>query len=179
MPGKSHNSTSNKGSFAYIYKMLHHEIRNNIVAELNSEDMLSFNVISERLRVDRAALAYHLRLLKQVGLIENFYHKREGSKNHSYYRLTSFARWLLSRDMNLSLESEHFQIPLEADVKPGDLSVNPKSSRIRISGEESPEIPEKEIDKEKVGEVTTGLENNVKIIIDPRIKYRSYRVILE
>jgi hypothetical protein len=44
------------------------------------------------INIERASLAYHIKILTNAGLINNFYDKRLGVKDHSYYEISAFGK---------------------------------------------------------------------------------------
>ena len=57
----------------------------------------SFNELMKNLNISQQKLAYHLQKLVKFNIITNFYDKREGVKDHSFYALSDFGRDLISR----------------------------------------------------------------------------------
>ncbi len=47
------------------------------------------------MNITRQKLAYHLQILTNYDIITNFYDKRQGVKDHSFYELSAFGRELL------------------------------------------------------------------------------------
>jgi len=108
---------------------------------------MPFNFISQKLNVERSKLAYHIRVLKNADLIQNYYEKQENMKNHSFYRLTELGMWVLSNDLELSVESRLYK---------------KITSKTKKDSEQS--------DKE-------NLENEKEEVVkDPRIRYETYRI---
>ena len=75
---------------------LRNKIRQTIFTLLSSQNSLSFNELMRKLDITRPKLAYHLQILINYNIITNFYDKREGVKDHSYYELSAFGRDLLT-----------------------------------------------------------------------------------
>jgi DNA-binding transcriptional regulator GbsR (MarR family) len=69
--------------------------RQQIFVTLISRNNLSFNDLVHELNISRQKLAYHLQILIKYNIIINFYDKREGIKDHSFYELSSFGKDLL------------------------------------------------------------------------------------
>jgi predicted transcriptional regulator len=157
-------------SLAHTFSQLNQPIRRKIIKLLATTPRLSFKEISERLELDRAALAYHLRLLRNAALIDNFYENQEGSKQYSYYKLTEFARWLLNHDLNLSLESQRYQ-PHKQPEESLSLDENrlEETDSVITSGTGS----KNETSQESI------LDEPFEVKKDPRVRYRSYRITLK
>jgi len=90
---------------------LRNGIRQQIFQYLIERNTCSFNELLGYLKVPRPKLAYHLQILLKYNIINNFYDKREGIKDHSFYELSSFGRELLvgfpqDRGLNLMLRPE-------------------------------------------------------------------------
>ncbi|MCK5559713.1 MAG: helix-turn-helix transcriptional regulator [Thermoplasmata archaeon] len=79
------------GKFVMMLEALAHRIRRNIFSLLIEHPSLSFNQLMTKLKIERASLAYHLGILRKANLINNFYDKREGVKDHSFYELSAFG----------------------------------------------------------------------------------------
>ena len=79
------------GKFVMMLEALAHRIRRNIFSLLLKHPSLSFNQLMTKLKIERASLAYHLGILRKANLINNFYDKREGVKDHSFYELSAFG----------------------------------------------------------------------------------------
>jgi predicted transcriptional regulator len=101
--------TMSTESMAVIYRVLDKKIRFDILNTLRNEGPMPFNFISDTLQIDRAKLAYHIRILKNANLVYNYYDKMENVKNHSFYKLTDLARWILNNDMRLVSEASRYQ----------------------------------------------------------------------
>jgi predicted transcriptional regulator len=71
---------------------LANKTRRHIFELLLDSPSLSFNQIMKIMNIDRAALAYHLKILKKAELINNFYDKRQNIKDHSYYEISEFGK---------------------------------------------------------------------------------------
>lgn len=52
---------------------------------------LSFSQILERLGLNSSTLSHHLKILTEAGLIENYYSKKPGIDEYSFYNTTSFG----------------------------------------------------------------------------------------
>jgi DNA-binding Lrp family transcriptional regulator len=140
-------NTNISDSMARIYRVLDKKIRYDLLNILRNEGPMPFNFISEALEIDRAKMAYHIRILKEVNLIENYYDKMENVKNHSFYRLTGLGQWILTHDLRLLEESKRFS-----------------SDRVEQNDVEN----EQPIKAEDI--------NGIKIIEDPRIRQVIYKV---
>lgn len=66
-----------------IFKVLSDQQRRDILLMLKDNDM-SAGTIAEKLEISPAALSYHLRLLKQAGLIVEY-----KNKNYVYYQINT------------------------------------------------------------------------------------------
>jgi predicted transcriptional regulator len=150
--------------------LLDSPVRKNIVNLLFSLGSASFKSLSTKLELDRAGLAYHIRLLKNAGLIDNFYSNRENTRSYSYYRLTEFARWLLTHDVTMTLESQQYlQQVLDKEGK----EEGPRDKKEQMS---------KKISAKKKGSFTDSFGTDpeqVKIKKDPRVRYHNYKIYLK
>jgi predicted transcriptional regulator len=91
----------NQGSFdenrlSWSAQGLRNQIRQQIFQTLATKNSCSFNELKSYLNIPQPKLAYHLQILIKNNIITNFYDKREGIKDHSFYDLTAFGRELLS-----------------------------------------------------------------------------------
>lgn len=68
------------------YRAIDNDYRLNVLTRLHDEPDIAFNDLAKKVMIDRALLAYHVGVLKDVGLIESKYERR--SKKSSKYRLT-------------------------------------------------------------------------------------------
>ena len=75
---------------------LRNKFRQQIFSLLTTRNNLSFNDFLQNLNIARPKLAYHLQILTEQNIIKNFYDKREGVKDHSFYELSSFGRELFT-----------------------------------------------------------------------------------
>ena len=80
--------------YTLMVEALANKIRRSIFSILQERPNLSFNQLMKNLKIDRASLAYHLGLLLKADLINNFYDKREGVKDHSFYEISAFGKTL-------------------------------------------------------------------------------------
>lgn len=69
-----------------VYRAIDNDYRLNVLTRLRDEPDIAFNDLAKKMRIDRALLAYHVGVLKDVGLIKSKYERR--SKKSSKYRLT-------------------------------------------------------------------------------------------
>ena len=69
-----------------VYRAIDNDHRLDVLTRLRDEPDIAFNDLAKKLRIDRGLLAYHVGVLKDVGLIECEYERR--SKKSSKYRLT-------------------------------------------------------------------------------------------
>ena len=72
-----------------IYGALDNDDRLNIIIALYNNPDISFNELARSVNIDKPLLAYHVGLLRHVGLIESKY-ERVGRKS-TKYRLTDQA----------------------------------------------------------------------------------------
>lgn len=78
-----------------IYSVLDNEDRLNILFTVAEKPDISFNDISRKTGIEKPLLAYHLGVLKHVGLVEMEYQKR--SKKFTKYRLTEKGKEILEK----------------------------------------------------------------------------------
>jgi len=78
-----------------IYRALDNDDRLNILFTIAKEPGISFNDISRKTGIEKPLLAYHLGLLKHVGLVEMRYQKR--SKKSTMYNLTDKGKEILEK----------------------------------------------------------------------------------
>jgi predicted transcriptional regulator len=166
-------STRNHGyrqpSIAATYKQLDHPRRKDIINILYNFGPQAFRIIGERLEIDRAALAYHLKILRNANLIENFYDNITDSKSYSYYRLTDYARWLLNNDLNLSLESQQYRPPERlSDV----------NAEVDVTDENSDQINHAVPIIASSDTKASIIEEDFKVVKDPRVRYSKYKISL-
>ena len=76
---------------------LRNKIRLKIFQLLSTRNSCSFNELINNLNISQPKLAYHLQKLVKFNIITNFYDKRQGVKDHSFYALSDFGRDLISR----------------------------------------------------------------------------------
>ena len=96
---------------------LRNKNRQLIFTLLVNRNNLSFNALMLELDIPRQKLAYHLQVMKEYGIISNFYDKREGIKDHSYYELSAFGRELQTGVNNMTL------YPDENDIESNEAKV--------------------------------------------------------
>lgn len=72
-----------------IYSALDNEDRLNILIALYANPDISFSELARNVNIDKPLLAYHVGLLRHIGLIESKY-ERDGRKT-TKYRLTDQA----------------------------------------------------------------------------------------
>lgn len=84
-----------------IYSALDNDSRLKILYTIFNEPDIAFNDIARKTEMDKPALAYHLGVLKNVGLVEMEYQKR--SKKLTKYRVTKEGEEIL-RKLNLVVE---------------------------------------------------------------------------
>ena len=88
------NSDNNK--VYWSAQALRNPTRQLIFELLSERNNCSFNELLSYLNIPRQKLAYHLQVLTKYNILSNFYDKREGVKDHSFYELSSFGRELIS-----------------------------------------------------------------------------------
>jgi hypothetical protein len=93
-------------NFLAAAQALNDPFRQHIFVTLISKNSLSFNDLVHELNISRQKLAYHLQILIKYNIIINFYDKREGVKDHSFYELSSFGKDLLLGSPAKSQENE-------------------------------------------------------------------------
>ena len=69
-----------------VYRAIDNDHRLNILTTLFDEPDIAFNDLARKTEIERGLLAYHIGVLKDVGLIKSEYERR--SKKSSKYRLT-------------------------------------------------------------------------------------------
>ncbi|EYE88910.1 ArsR family transcriptional regulator [Fervidicella metallireducens AeB] len=69
------------------------ETRQRIILILAEEEGLNVNMITERLSLSRPAISHHLKLLKQVGIIDM---ERKGTENYYYLTLKDSVQMIKS-----------------------------------------------------------------------------------
>jgi len=74
---------------------LRNQYRQQIFTLLNANYSLSFNELMIQLGISRPKLAYHLQIMLNNNIITNFYDKRQGIKDHSFYELSAFGKELI------------------------------------------------------------------------------------
>jgi DNA-binding transcriptional ArsR family regulator len=78
-----------------IYRALDNDSRLKILYTILNEPDIAFNDIARKTEIDKPALAYHLGVLKNVGLVEMEYQKR--SKKLTKYRVTEQGKEILKK----------------------------------------------------------------------------------
>lgn len=91
---KQQNSNNNKVHWSA--QALRNTTRQRIFELLSERNNCSFNELLSYLNIPRQKLAYHLQILTKYNILSNFYDKREGVKDHSFYELSGFGRELIS-----------------------------------------------------------------------------------
>jgi DNA-binding transcriptional ArsR family regulator len=84
-----------------IYRALDNDSRLKILYTILNEPDIAFNDIARKTEIDKPALAYHLGVLKNVGLVEMGYQKR--SKKLTKYRVTEQGKEILKK-LNIVVE---------------------------------------------------------------------------
>ncbi|MEM0313263.1 MAG: winged helix-turn-helix domain-containing protein [Candidatus Bathyarchaeia archaeon] len=77
------------------YSILDNDYRLNILFTVADEPELSFNDIARKTGIEKALLAYHIGVLKHVGLVEMEYQKR--SRKLTKYKLTEEGKKILEK----------------------------------------------------------------------------------
>jgi DNA-binding transcriptional ArsR family regulator len=85
-----------------IYRALDNESRLKILYTILNEPDIAFNDIARKTEIDKPALAYHLGVLKNVGLVEMEYQKRSKklTKTNSFTLLLHNFPSYLSTDVD-------------------------------------------------------------------------------
>jgi predicted transcriptional regulator len=78
-----------------VYKVLDNDNRLNILYTILNEPDIAFNEIARKTGMDRGALAYHIGVLKHVGIVGMEYEKR--SKKLTKYRITEEGKEILRK----------------------------------------------------------------------------------
>ncbi|MEM3061663.1 MAG: winged helix-turn-helix domain-containing protein [Nitrososphaeria archaeon] len=78
-----------------IYSVLDNDYRLNILFTIANEPDISFNDIARKTGIEKGLLAYHLGVLKNVGLVEMEYSKR--SKKLTKYKLTDEGKKIFEK----------------------------------------------------------------------------------
>lgn len=81
----------------------------NIVELLKTHD-LSFSQIQKIINIDKGTLSYHIKKLLKSALIVNYYQKKEGTNEYSFYQLTGFAKDLLDNISKINPDKEKTKI---------------------------------------------------------------------
>jgi hypothetical protein len=84
-------------NYKYLFvaaQALQNRYRQQIFSLLVEKNSMSFNDFLKILKISRSKLAYHLNTLIKNNIITNFYDKREGAKDHSFYELSLLGRRL-------------------------------------------------------------------------------------
>lgn len=69
-----------------VYRAIDNDHRLNILTTLFVEPDIAFNDLARKTEIERGLLAYHVGVMKDVGLVKSEYERR--SKKSSKYRLT-------------------------------------------------------------------------------------------
>lgn len=96
---------------------LRNRIRQQIFLELIKKNNQSFNDLVCTLNISQSKLAYHLQIMIDHNIITNFYDKRVGIKDHSFYELSAFGQELLTgTPLNIEPEPSD-QIEMTNNIK--------------------------------------------------------------
>jgi len=129
--------------FVDMAEALAHKTRRLIFELLLDNPSLSFNQIMKKINIERASLAYHLRILSKAGLINNFYDKRQGIKDHSYYEISAFGKNIskeLFEKVEHKMELEQFNTINFRNVEKFTI-VNKVPNNTKIQNEQDLEQP--------------------------------------
>ncbi|MEM2380884.1 MAG: winged helix-turn-helix domain-containing protein [Candidatus Nezhaarchaeales archaeon] len=77
-----------------VYRALDNDCRLNILITLSNKPNIAFNDLARETSIEKGLLAYHLGVLKDVGLVESEYKRR--SKKISMFRLTAKGKRVIS-----------------------------------------------------------------------------------
>ncbi len=77
-----------------LYGALNNPIRLDAFLLISENPGMAFNDIAKKFKEDKALVAYHLGVLKTVGLV-NFAYERKGRTSYSSYTLTDLAKKVL------------------------------------------------------------------------------------
>jgi predicted transcriptional regulator len=119
--------------FVVMIDALAHKIRRSIFSLLLEHPSLSFNQIMNTLTIERASLAYHLGILRKAKLINNFYDKREGVKDHSFYEVSTFGKEIyqeLFKKVKLGLKLEQYNTINFRNVTTYTIEPKPKAKTV-------------------------------------------------
>lgn len=125
--------------FVNMTEALAHKTRREIFELLLDNPSLSFNQIMKIMNIGRASLAYHLKILANAGLINNFYDKRQGVKDHSYYEISAFGKNIsqeLFEKVEHSMKLELFNTINFRNVEKFNIT---SKSRKKVSGQDEKE----------------------------------------
>ncbi len=75
-----------------VLNILSDETRLALVILLLKEGELSFSELNKKSGLAKNTLSHHLKTLTQAALVSNYYRKREGTTEFSYYNATDHAR---------------------------------------------------------------------------------------
>lgn len=92
----SQNDNINQDKLVWAAQALRNKFRLQIYQLLSNKNSCSFNELMRNLNISQPKLAYHLQTLIKYNIITNFYDKREGVKDHSFYELSPFGRELFT-----------------------------------------------------------------------------------
>jgi len=92
----SQSEDFDQDKLVWAAQALRNKIRLQIYQQLASKNSCSFNELMHSTKVTQPKLAYHLQTLIKYNIITNFYDKREGVKDHSFYELSTFGRELFA-----------------------------------------------------------------------------------
>jgi predicted ArsR family transcriptional regulator len=78
--------------FGWMIEAIGHQMRFDILAVLINHDDLSLTRLAELLKTTPQNLQPHVKKLELGGLVQNFFQKREGRREYSFYQLTNFGQ---------------------------------------------------------------------------------------
>lgn len=104
-------------------KALSEDARLAVVVVLLKNGEMTFSELSRILEMSSSNLTHHLKKLTQAALIENFFQRKEGSEEYSFYRATLLAEDF-TRNMLNSLKAESFEdLTYPPEIRPKEMTV--------------------------------------------------------
>jgi len=76
-----------------VYRAIDNDVRLNALSVIANDSDIAFNDLAKKVGVETGLLAYHIGVLKSVGLVESAYVRR--SKKTSKYRLSEEGKRIL------------------------------------------------------------------------------------
>lgn len=74
-----------------ILKSLSHNIRFKICINLINRGSLSFSKLIQVLKIDNSKFSNHIKSLEIAGLVQNYYERKEGRRESSFYEMTKLG----------------------------------------------------------------------------------------